>query len=264
MNISRVCGVCNLVSSRYSCPRCNIAYCSARCYGDHGGVCTELFFRTQVAGEESLQGVDDNVRRKTLAALLVDRAEGMGTKSEGENKDEDRDDDDDIDESSVIPIEARDTLRLLALALEAAEARAADDGAAGRDDADSRAAVESAIETLDRALPPAARRAFLRAVASGTALADAGTVADNPWWVGGVNRIIIVQEVVRDEEGVEERQGEGKRAWGGGGLECRKAQFLTPISPLPRAQLALPRWRPTQLKFYLPTRTLRASTGGVR
>lgn len=173
---SRVCGVCTQVTSRYSCPRCNIAYCSTQCYSKHGGECTELFFSAQVAGEKTLQGVDDDLRRKTLAALLVDRAKGSGPVVEEEDNDDDG--------ANAIPAEARDTLRVLALALEAAEARAADDTAAGRDNTHSSAAVEAALETLDRALPPGVRLAFLRAAASGSALNNAmGNVLENPWWL---------------------------------------------------------------------------------
>ncbi|XP_053417005.1 zinc finger HIT domain-containing protein 2 [Nycticebus coucang] len=47
------CGFCPVgeaQSARYTCPRCNVPYCSLRCYRAHG-TCAENFYRDQVLGE---------------------------------------------------------------------------------------------------------------------------------------------------------------------------------------------------------------------
>ncbi|XP_038620784.1 zinc finger HIT domain-containing protein 2 [Tachyglossus aculeatus] len=46
------CGLCppgRARASRYTCPRCNVAYCSVPCYRAHGA-CAEAFYRDQVVG----------------------------------------------------------------------------------------------------------------------------------------------------------------------------------------------------------------------
>jgi hypothetical protein len=242
---SRVCGVCTQVTSRYTCPRCNIAYCSTQCYSKHGGECTELFFSVQVAGEKTLQGVDDDLRRKTLAALLVDRAKGIGPEVEGDEGEKDTNDDD-CGGMNAIPVEARETLRVLALALEAAEARAADDAAAGRDNTRSYAAVEAALETLDRALPPGARRAFLRAAASGSALNEAGNAVENPWWLdrnhncSSNSSSIIVQNDEDNEDAEEDADGVAVSSSSVPNVETRTITTHTILPPLRRPPFPSP------------------------
>lgn len=47
------CGICpagEAQPARYTCPRCNVPYCSLRCYRAHG-TCAEDFYRDQVLGE---------------------------------------------------------------------------------------------------------------------------------------------------------------------------------------------------------------------
>ncbi|EHB04894.1 Zinc finger HIT domain-containing protein 2 [Heterocephalus glaber] len=47
------CGFCpagEAQPARYTCPRCNVPYCSLRCYRTHG-TCAEAFYRDQVLGE---------------------------------------------------------------------------------------------------------------------------------------------------------------------------------------------------------------------
>uniref|UniRef100_A0A9W3HJL9 Zinc finger HIT domain-containing protein 2-like n=1 Tax=Camelus bactrianus TaxID=9837 RepID=A0A9W3HJL9_CAMBA len=47
------CGFCpagETQPARYTCPRCNVPYCSLRCYRAHG-TCAEDFYRDQVLGE---------------------------------------------------------------------------------------------------------------------------------------------------------------------------------------------------------------------
>ncbi|XP_037694982.1 zinc finger HIT domain-containing protein 2 [Choloepus didactylus] len=44
------CPAAEAQSARYTCPRCNVPYCSLRCYRAHG-TCAEDFYRDQVLGE---------------------------------------------------------------------------------------------------------------------------------------------------------------------------------------------------------------------
>eukprot|EP00062_Callorhinchus_milii_P021922 gi/632979161/ref/XP_007906315.1/ PREDICTED: zinc finger HIT domain-containing protein 2 [Callorhinchus milii] len=46
------CGLCSAAAARYTCPRCNVRFCSASCYSRaaHGG-CAQSFYREQVLGE---------------------------------------------------------------------------------------------------------------------------------------------------------------------------------------------------------------------
>ncbi|XP_010634483.2 zinc finger HIT domain-containing protein 2 [Fukomys damarensis] len=47
------CGFCpagEAQPARYTCPRCNVPYCSLNCYREHG-TCAEAFYRDQVLGE---------------------------------------------------------------------------------------------------------------------------------------------------------------------------------------------------------------------
>lgn len=126
-----------------------------------------------------MHGLDEDARRKTLAMLMNDKCEELkaGDESEGAAADV-------AGSGCDIPEDAQDILRALALALDAAEERAAAAAATGDIDAIRRANadVSDAMEALDRALPPSVRQSFLRAAASGDALKDVGDVA--PWWRG--------------------------------------------------------------------------------
>ncbi|XP_004683411.1 PREDICTED: zinc finger HIT domain-containing protein 2 [Condylura cristata] len=53
MEPAGLCGFCpagDAQPARYTCPRCNVPYCSLRCYRAHG-TCAEDFYRDQVLGE---------------------------------------------------------------------------------------------------------------------------------------------------------------------------------------------------------------------
>ena len=55
--------------ARYTCPRCNVAYCSLACYKQHSDSCTSQFQREHATGE--LQGVrtDDSDKKAILEIL---------------------------------------------------------------------------------------------------------------------------------------------------------------------------------------------------
>ena len=44
----RVCQVCQREESKYACPKCSTPYCSLACYKNHGDLCTEGFYQSQV------------------------------------------------------------------------------------------------------------------------------------------------------------------------------------------------------------------------
>lgn len=50
-NNAFTCVVCTKATSKYTCPKCRIPYCSVNCYTKHGTTCTEAFFRDHVEDE---------------------------------------------------------------------------------------------------------------------------------------------------------------------------------------------------------------------
>lgn len=74
-----VCTVCVRTEARYTCPRCQAAYCSLSCYQAHSGKCTESFYKSQVEEELKSQKIDDEERRRLEKVLMslssLDRAE---------------------------------------------------------------------------------------------------------------------------------------------------------------------------------------------
>ncbi|KAF0684057.1 Aste57867_23978 [Aphanomyces stellatus] len=61
-NPLRVCGVCHENESKYTCPRCNAAYCGVPCFKAHGTTCTEEFYKGHVESEMRLNKSSDTVR----------------------------------------------------------------------------------------------------------------------------------------------------------------------------------------------------------
>jgi hypothetical protein len=73
-SLARVCRVCTTQEARYTCPRCNIPYCSVDCYRSHGESCTEQFFESHVRSEMQFtskeRGDDDKKQQKSMQELL--------------------------------------------------------------------------------------------------------------------------------------------------------------------------------------------------
>ena len=44
-----------LLVSSYTCPRCGVGYCSAKCYKAHSTACTEGFFKDRVIDERDFE-----------------------------------------------------------------------------------------------------------------------------------------------------------------------------------------------------------------
>ncbi|KAI3883314.1 hypothetical protein MKX03_000330 [Papaver bracteatum] len=64
-----VCRVCQKQFSQYTCPRCNLRYCSLQCYKGHSLRCTESFMRENVMAELHQTQPDDNSKQKMLDIL---------------------------------------------------------------------------------------------------------------------------------------------------------------------------------------------------
>eukprot|EP00644_Phytophthora_capsici_P014111 jgi/Phyca11/4715/fgenesh1_pm.PHYCAscaffold_3_\ len=73
-SLARVCRVCTTQEARYTCPRCNIPYCSVNCYRSHGEGCTEQFFESHVRSEmlvaSNARGGEDKKQQKSIQELL--------------------------------------------------------------------------------------------------------------------------------------------------------------------------------------------------
>ncbi|RIA93054.1 hypothetical protein C1645_819868 [Glomus cerebriforme] len=67
---TRICAICKKQVSKYTCPRCNIKYCSLSCYKNEiHSHCTESFYKDSVIEEIKSQRVDDDQKQKMLNML---------------------------------------------------------------------------------------------------------------------------------------------------------------------------------------------------
>ncbi|KAL2633953.1 hypothetical protein R1flu_005432 [Riccia fluitans] len=64
-----ICKVCQKQFSKYTCPRCNLRYCSLPCYKGHSLRCTESFMRENVIEEMRDIQATDETKEKTLQML---------------------------------------------------------------------------------------------------------------------------------------------------------------------------------------------------
>ena len=65
----RVCVVCSQNVASYTCPRCNVPYCSIGCYRLHGTRCTEEFYKKHVASAMRDNTASTNERAHVLDML---------------------------------------------------------------------------------------------------------------------------------------------------------------------------------------------------
>ncbi|XP_051149539.1 uncharacterized protein LOC127264156 isoform X2 [Andrographis paniculata] len=70
-NSRMICRVCEKQFSQYTCPRCNVRYCSLHCYKSHNIRCTESFMRENVM--EELQQVRPNEQSKSKMLDILKR-----------------------------------------------------------------------------------------------------------------------------------------------------------------------------------------------
>jgi hypothetical protein len=65
----RICIVCSQNVASYTCPRCNVPYCSISCYREHGTRCTEEFYKKHVASAMRDDTASTNERARVLEML---------------------------------------------------------------------------------------------------------------------------------------------------------------------------------------------------
>ncbi|CAK9782884.1 hypothetical protein CC85DRAFT_240382 [Cutaneotrichosporon oleaginosum] len=208
---ARVCGICRAADSRYTCPRCNVPYCSLACFRDPAHAqCSEPFYRDTVkaaiAEDPGAQAEERRAMLDMLRRFEESAAEGEDVLASLEVEDEDEDD--------------------LVAALEGVDLGELSVRCADADTVDS--------NELLRRLPQAHRNAFLEALrhpegAAARALLESAVEAGEVEGKGG-------------EEGDEERQAPSVLPWweaGPGVDQCAAEPPEIPsdvvgiISPLP-------------------------------
>lgn len=88
-----LCGVCKRSAAKYTCPRCQIPYCTLDCYKGHSDRCTESFYQAQVEEElHSHRATGEERRRleRILAELNQLGDAGPGDEEEEEELEEQR------------------------------------------------------------------------------------------------------------------------------------------------------------------------------
>ncbi|ORX39316.1 hypothetical protein BD324DRAFT_619238 [Kockovaella imperatae] len=69
--LTRVCGICRKKDSNYTCPRCNIAYCSLECFrAESHGQCSEPFYRSTIFSEIATDPKVDNDEKRKMMEML--------------------------------------------------------------------------------------------------------------------------------------------------------------------------------------------------
>ncbi|KAK9806763.1 hypothetical protein WJX72_001783 [[Myrmecia] bisecta] len=68
-----ICKVCTKQFAKYTCPRCNLRYCSLPCYKAHSTRCTEVFYSELVA--EELQGDKVSDAQKQQMQAILERVQ---------------------------------------------------------------------------------------------------------------------------------------------------------------------------------------------
>ncbi|KAG1665787.1 hypothetical protein FOA52_002882 [Chlamydomonas sp. UWO 241] len=256
-----VCKVCLKQFSRYTCPRCNVAYCSLPCFKQHGESCTESFYRDQVDGEMRGLLTNDADKRAVLSILkrfhedtTADAAAGpmtaaFGGGGGGESDDEggadgngedggDGDDEDDDGGDALFGLLSDESLERL-LAKVAAAAEMAEPG-----DID---ALMAQLSVDESDVTPSELRALAAAAARGAL--SSTLLPWQPWWAGeaavglrlSANGTPLVTEVPSTSSASgaggsssDSRGGGGGGAEGGGGDAAAAAGApRPPPSPLP-------------------------------
>lgn len=77
--MSKICGICNLNTAGYVCPRCNLPYCNIECYKnlDKHGECSESFYEEQVLAELKNMNLKDAESRAKIIDILKKEAKKM-------------------------------------------------------------------------------------------------------------------------------------------------------------------------------------------
>lgn len=68
----KICQICRKTNASYSCPRCNIPYCSLDCYRDQSNhlKCSEDFYQDQVITELKMCKLEENSDKQKMVEIL--------------------------------------------------------------------------------------------------------------------------------------------------------------------------------------------------
>ncbi|XP_073043016.1 uncharacterized protein [Primulina eburnea] len=82
-----ICRVCEKQFTQYTCPRCNIRYCSLQCYKSHNPRCTESFMKENVVQELQQLQPDEASKKKMLDILKRFHEEAEKSCMDGDESD---------------------------------------------------------------------------------------------------------------------------------------------------------------------------------
>lgn len=97
-----LCEYCDEKTFKYSCPKCNIKYCSVECYKLHNQkTCSESFFKQQIENEilgngRSFDGSSVNKMNQLLETFNKEEEEVPGDCLEQDQMSDDSDDEEEI------------------------------------------------------------------------------------------------------------------------------------------------------------------------
>uniref|UniRef100_A0A1B6D5B0 HIT-type domain-containing protein n=1 Tax=Clastoptera arizonana TaxID=38151 RepID=A0A1B6D5B0_9HEMI len=91
-----LCKLCNELEAKYTCPRCNILYCSLKCYQSELHLqCSESFYKECVLSDIAEGNLDKDSQRKMLE--ILQRVQNIDNTFEDDELSLDSDDDSDTD-----------------------------------------------------------------------------------------------------------------------------------------------------------------------
>ncbi|CAG8503995.1 6129_t:CDS:2 [Funneliformis caledonium] len=90
---AQICGICKKQIPKYTCPRCNIKYCSLSCYKNEiHSTCTESFYKDSVIEEINSNRIDDDQKQKMFDMLRKFEQENDEMAREAMEQDDEVDD----------------------------------------------------------------------------------------------------------------------------------------------------------------------------
>jgi hypothetical protein len=87
----KVCLVCTINISSYTCPQCYIPYCSSECYLKHGIECTEIFSRQRVKKILDYETIEKTQEGTNCSDENIDNCEILYENYRDRNNIDDRD-----------------------------------------------------------------------------------------------------------------------------------------------------------------------------
>lgn len=91
------CEICDTEKSKYCCPKCNVMYCSLKCYKDQRhSQCSEVFYKAAVIEELKIQSTEDDVAQRHQKLEMLKMLQNLDEEDDLEEEDlEELDSDDD-------------------------------------------------------------------------------------------------------------------------------------------------------------------------